>query len=366
MNRRKFLIRTVQGSTVAASAISAPAIAQSEPTIKWRMVTSFPKSLDILSGAANQVAKRVATITDNKFQIQTFSAGEIVPPLQVLDAVQNGTVEAGLTPSFFYIGKDPTFAFDTAIPFGLTTRQQAAWVLEGGGYDLMKKFYQKYNVVHFPAANTGAQMGGWFRKEIKTVDDLHGIKMRVVGLGAQILAKLGVVPQNIPPGDLYPALEKGTIDAAEWIGPVDDERLGFVKVAKYYYYPGWWDPCAQTNVYVNQQHWDKLPDAYKAAIATACSEAYTTTVAAYDARSPIALRRLITQGAILKPFSQELLTICEKTAFEHYEEIAQKNADFRAIYEPWKKFRSEIILWFSVAENSLDSFIMRAEAQRRG
>ena len=362
MKRRLFLKTSLAG---AALAVAAPALAQSRPTVKWRLPTSFPKSLDVLFGAANRVAQRVAALTDNNFQISTFAAGEIVPPLQVLDAVQNGTVECGYTPSFFYVGKDATFAFDTAIPFGLNTRQQTAWVSEGGGFELMREFYKKYNVVHFPAGNTGAQMGGWFRKEINSIEDLRGLKMRVGGLGAQILAKLGVVPQQIPPGDLYPALERGTIDAAEWIGPYDDERLGLVKAAKYYYYPGWWDPCAQTNIFINQKSWDELPASYKAAFETACAEVHLWTVAAYDARSSAALRRLVATGAILKPFSQEILTICEKAAFEHYEEIAQKNEAFRTVYEPWKKFRSEIILWFSVAEFAQDSFVVRAEQARR-
>jgi len=362
MSRRLFLKSSVVGAAVA---ITAPAVAQTRPTVKWRLVTSFPKSLDILSGAATRISQHVAALTDNNFQLQTFAAGEIVPPLQVLDAVQNGTVECGYTPSFFYVGKDPTFAFDTAIPFGLNTRQQAAWISEGGGFELMRQFYKKYNVLQFPAGNTGAQMGGWFRKEINSIDDLRGLKMRVGGLGAQILARLGTVPQQIPPGDLYPALERGTIDAAEWIGPYDDERLGLLRVAKYYYYPGWWDPCAQTNLYVNQQQWDSLPASYQAAIETACADANGWMVAAYDARSPAALRRVVAAGAILKPFSQEILSICEKMAFEHYEDIAKTNEAFRTVYEPWKTFRADILLWFSVAENSLDSFLVRSEQARR-
>lgn len=362
MKRRLFLKSSVAG---AAAAIAAPAVAQTKPVVKWRMPTSFPKSLDILHGAAARIAERVAAVTDNNFQISVFSAGEIIPPLQVLDAVQNGTVECGYTPSFFYVGKDPTFGFDTSMPFGLTTRQQTAWVVDGGGLDLMRQFYKKYNVLHFPAGNTGAQMGGWFRKEINTLDNLKGLKMRVGGAGAQILARLGVVPQQIAPGDLYAALERGTIDAVEWIGPYDDERLGFVKVAKYYYYPGWWDPCAQVNLFINQKHWDELPAQYQKAIETACGDANNWTVAAYDARSPEALRRLAAAGALLRPFSHEILTTCEKATFEYYDETAAKNEEFRKVYEPWKKFRSDILLWFSVAELSQDNFLARSEAARR-
>jgi TRAP-type mannitol/chloroaromatic compound transport system substrate-binding protein len=361
MKRRSFLTAS---AAAIAFAPAAPGIAQSQPDVKWRLSSSYPKSLDILQGSAVRIAKRVAELTDGHFQIQTFAAGEIVPPLQVLDAVQNGTIEAGGTPSFFYVGKDPTFAFDTAIPFGLNTRQQTAWVLEGGGLQLMRDFYKSYNVIQFPAGNTGAQMGGWFRKEIKNLDDLRGLKMRIAGLGGQVIARLGVVPQNIPPGELYAALERGTIDAAEWIGPHDDERLGFVKIAKYYYYPGWWDPCAQTNVFVNLDQWGKLPKPYQAALETACAEVHGWMVAAYDANNTAALRRLVAAGAQLRPFSADILAAAEKAAFELYDEIASKNEKFKTVYEPWKKFRQDQLLWFSVAENSLDSAILTTNRAR--
>jgi TRAP-type mannitol/chloroaromatic compound transport system substrate-binding protein len=362
MQRRKFLR---VGAAATASVIASPAIAQSQPEIKWRLSSSYPKSLDTVYGAADRIAKRVAALTDNKFQIGAFAAGEIVPPLQVLDAVQSGTIECGHTTSFFYVGKDPTFAFDTAMPFGMTTRQQAAWVGEGGGLALMREFYKDFGVLHFPAGNTGAQMGGWFRKEINSVVDMRGIKMRIGGLGAQVMLKLGMVPQQIAPGDLYAALERGTIDAVEWIGPYDDERLGFHKVAKYYYYPGWWDPCAQVNLYINQQKWDELPKQYQAAVECACAEVNGWMVQAYDARNPPALRRLVAAGAQLRAFSPEILRVCEKATFELYDEIAAKNAKFKKVYEPWKKFREDQLLWFSVAELSLDAHMISSENARR-
>jgi TRAP-type mannitol/chloroaromatic compound transport system substrate-binding protein len=362
MKRRAFLKSSMAGT---AALLATPALAQNRPEIKWRMPTSYPKSLDILHGSSERIAQRVAALTDGKFQISTFAAGEIVPPLQVLDAVQNGSVECGGTPSFFYVGKDPTFAFDTALPFGLTTRAQNAWVFEGGGLALMREFYKSYNVMHFPAGNTGAQMGGWFRREINTVDDLRGLKLRVAGLGGQVFARMGAVPQNIPPGDLYAALERGAIDAVEWIGPHDDERLGFVRIAKYYYYPGWWDPCAQTNVFINLDHWKKLPKEYQDALELACAETHGWMVHAYDNRNPAALKRLMQAGAQLRPFSPEILRQAEKIAFDLYDEIATKNEKFRAVYEPWKKFREDILLWFSVAEISLDSFLLSSEQAKR-
>ena len=239
MKRRDFL--KTAGAGLATTAVAAPAIAQSMPELKWRLTASWPKSLDTLYGCPEYMAKRIAEITDNKFQIQVFAAGEIVPGLQVLDAVQNGTVEMGHTATYYYFGKDPAFTFGTALPFGLNTRQQNAWQFQGGGMELLNDFMKGYNVWGIPTGNTTCQMGGWFRKEIKTVADMNGLKMRIGGFAGRIQAKLGLVPQQLAAGDIYPSLEKGTIDAAEWVGPYDDEKLGFVKVAKYYYYPGWWE-----------------------------------------------------------------------------------------------------------------------------
>ena len=233
MKRRQFLQAASVG--LAASTVAAPAIAQTNPEIKWRLTASWPKSLDTLYGGCEYFAKRVAEITDNKFQIQTFAAGEIVPGLQVLDAVQSGTVEMGNTALYYYFGKNPAFTFGTALPFGLNPRQMISWIRHGGGEELLNDLLKEYNCIGYAAANTGAQMGGWFRKEINTVDDLKGLKFRVGGFAGMILSKLGTVPQQLAAPDIYPALEKGTIDAAEWVGPYDDEKLGFVKVAKYYY-----------------------------------------------------------------------------------------------------------------------------------
>lgn len=237
--RRMFLKSAAGGGlATAAAGISAPAIAQSNPEVKWRLTASWPKSLDTLYGAAELIGKRVAELTDNKFQIQPFAAGEIVPGLQVLDAVQNGTVECGHTALYYYFGKDDTFVFGSALPFGMNSRMQNAWLIHGGGQALLNEFLTKYNSYFIPAGNTNCQMGGWFRKQIKTVDDLKGLKFRLGGFAGKIVTRLGVVPQQIAAGDIYPALEKGTIDGAEWVGPYDDDKLGFVKVAKFYHYPG--------------------------------------------------------------------------------------------------------------------------------
>src|SRR5476649_2228986 len=271
MKRRDFL--KVSATGAAATAVASPAIAQSSPEIKWRLTSSFPKSLDTIYGGAAEISKYVAEMTDNKFQIQVFGAGEIVPGLQALDATSNGTIEMSHTAAYYYVGKDPTFAIFASVPFGLNARQQNSWWYQGGGMELGNEFFKKFGVIGFHAGNTGCQMGGWFRKEIKTVADLSGLKFRIGGIAGQVLQKVGVVPQQIAGGDIYPALEKGTIDAAEWVGPYDDEKLGFQKVAKYYYYPGWWEGNAAQHFLINTAKWEALPKSYQAIVSAACAQA---------------------------------------------------------------------------------------------
>ena len=360
MKRRHFLRRgalgAVAGATAAAASFPAPAIAQSQPEIRWRLASSFPKSLDTIFGGADMLARRVGEMTDGKFQIRAFAGGELVPGLQVLDAVQNGTVECGHTPSYYYVGKDPTFAFDCAVPFGLNSRLQNAWLYHGGGLELLRDFFKTYNVINFPAGNTGAQMGGWFRKEITSVGDMAGLKMRIGGFAGQILAKLGVVAQVIAGGDIYPALEKGTIDAAEWVGPYDDEKLGFYKVAPYYYYPGWWEAGPTISLLVNLEQWQKLPPSYKAVLEAACAEVNNWMPAKYDALNPAALRRLAAGGAKIKPFPASVMEACFRATFATYDELVLTNPNWKRVYEPWKKFRDEEFTWMRIAENRLDNF----------
>jgi len=360
MERRRFMKQATAG--IAAGALVAPALAADLPTIKWRLASGFPKTLDAIYGATETVARRVAAATGGKFQISLFAAGEIVPTPGVLDAVKDGTVEMGHAASYWYIGKDPALAFDTALPFGLNSRQQTAWMFDGGGMELMREFFKDYNIHNIPCGNTGAQMGGWFRKEIKSVDDLKGLKFRCGGFAGQVLAKLGVVPQQIPGGDIYPALEKGTIDAAEWIGPYDDLKLGFNKVAKYYYYPGFWEGGPQISLYVNAKQWASLPKEYQTILEDACLYAHAEMQARYDAKNPTALKQLVGSGTQLRPFPNEVMAAAYKAANELYEETAAGNPKFKKIYEAWKKFRDEQLQWFSVAENRFDNFMQAARS----
>ena len=367
MQRRKFLRSAGAGggAVIAAGTLAAPAIAQSMPELKWRLASSFPKSLDTLFGAGETFAKYIGEMTDNKFQIRVFAAGEIVPGLQVLDAVQNGTVEMGHSAGTYYVGKDPTFAIDTALPFGTNARQQEAWIRWGGGRELLVDLYKDYNIYNLPCGNTGAQMGGWFRKEIKGVEDLKGLKFRIAGIAGQVCNKLGAVAQQIAGGDIYPALEKGTIDAAEWVGPYDDQKLGFNKIAPYYYYPGWWEGGPQTTAMIGLNKWNELPKSYKAVVEAASAYAQTWMVSKYDAENPKALRELVAGGTKLMPFPQPLMEAAFNASNELYAEISAKNAKFKKIYDNWRPFRNEEILWFRVCENSFDNFMARMSAANK-
>jgi TRAP-type mannitol/chloroaromatic compound transport system substrate-binding protein len=359
-NRRKFI---TGAAGAAAATIAAPAIAQSLPEVRWRCASSFPKSLDTIYGGAEVIAKRVAAITNGKFQIRPFGAGEIVPAFGTVDAVQQGTVECTHTASYYFVGKNKTFAFDTTVPFGMNQRQQNAWIYWGGGLQLMREFFRDFNIISFPAGNTGCQMGGWFRKEVTKVADLKGLKMRIAGLGGEVMARLGAVPQQIAGGDIYPALERGTIDAAEWVGPYDDEKLGFAKVAKYYYYPGFWEGGPMVHAFANLEKWNALPKSYQAILTNATANANTWMNARYDMLNPGALKRLVAGGTQLRPFTNEVLEACLKATNELWGEISAKNPDFKKSIDAMQAYRSDQYLWWQVAEYTFDSFMIRSRTR---
>jgi TRAP-type mannitol/chloroaromatic compound transport system substrate-binding protein len=360
MERRSFIRKASAGAATGGVILAAPAIVAAQPTVRWRMPSSFAKSLDTLFGVSDVVAKRVASLTDGKFQISTHAPGEIVPALQVLDAVQNGTVEIGHTALYYYFGKDPTWAFGTAVPFGMNYRQFNAWWYHGGGSKIFNEFANKNGVQALLSGNTGTQMGGWFRKEIKTLEDLKGLKFRVGGFAGAVLSKLGVVPQQIPAGDIYPALEKGTIDAAEWVGPHDDEKLGLAKVAKYYYTPGWWEGGPGLHCIVNNKAWESLPPAYKSALEVATAEGTVDLMAKYDAYNPQALLRLLGSGAQLREFPKAVMDASFNASQEIYKETCEKNAEFKKIHDHYFGFQRDQIRWSGVAEKRFDDYMATA------
>lgn len=365
MKRRKLIGQAAIGAMSAAAlnscrpTASGPAVqGDSLPRIRWKMATSWPQSLDTIYGGADTIAKRVEEMTDGRFQITPYAAGEIVPGLQVLDAVQAGTVECGHTASYYYIGKNPALAFATAVPFGLNAQQQNAWLYYGGGLEAMQKLYSDFGIINFPAGNTGVQMGGWFKRQINSVSDLNGLKMRIPGLGGQVMAKLGVNVQVLPGGEIYLALERGAIDAAEWVGPYDDLKLGLNEAAQFYYYPGWWEPGPTLEVLVNRSQWDRLPVEYQEIFKTAAYEANINMLAQYDALNREALAKLVAGGTQLTPYSREIMQAAQKASFEFYEENASKDATFKEVYDGWKKFRDEIYRWTAINELSYANFVV--------
>jgi TRAP-type mannitol/chloroaromatic compound transport system substrate-binding protein len=347
----------------AAATLSTPMLASAQPRIRWRSPGSFPKSVDTLWAAHERFCKRVEEMTDGAFQLVPFGPGEIVPALQVLDAVGGGNVECGFTGSGFYFGKDPTLAFGSAVPFGPSSRQTWSWLTVGGGREIMRDVYRDQGVHPVPIACTGAQMGGWFRKEIRTVDDLRGLKFRIAGLGGMVMTRLGVVAQQLAPGDIYPSLERGVIDAAEYIGPYDDEKLGFARIAKYYYYPGWQEYAPSVDMLVNAKAWDALPNHYRAVMEAAGAETWHWVMARYDEINPPALRRLIAAGTQLRPYSRAIMDATYKATQDLYAELAEQNPRFKRVWQQWDKHRVEQTQWFRVAEDSLANYVAVATAR---
>jgi TRAP-type mannitol/chloroaromatic compound transport system substrate-binding protein len=363
MDRRRFIASGAAGAAGAA-ALATPNLASAQPRIRWRCPGSFPKSLDTLWGTQEHFARRISEMTDGAFQIQVFGPGEVVPALQVMDAVGGGTVECGFTSGYYYLGKDPSLALVTCLPFGLSSKQHWAWLTHGGARELYAPVYRDLGLVAIPAGNTGSQMGGWFRKEIKSVEDLKGLKFRIAGYGGTVLQKLGVVPQQIGGPDIYPALERGVIDAAEWVGPYDDEKLGFNRIAPFYYYPGWWEYSPSVDLMINAQAYDALPAQYKAVLEAACAESWHWMSARYDVLNPAAMRRLIAAGTQLRAFPREVMAACYRAAQDFYAEVGAQNPRFKAIHAQWDRFRVEQTQWARVAEDSLANFLAVSTAPR--
>jgi TRAP-type mannitol/chloroaromatic compound transport system substrate-binding protein len=357
MQRRSFIRQTGLAGVLAAGA--APAVVHAQANIRWRCTSSFPKSLDTLFGVSDVFAKKVSDMTGGKFQITTHAPGELVPAFGTVDATQAGTVECSHTAPYYYFGKDPTFAIGCAIPFGLNSRQMTAWMYQGNGLKLTREFYSNFNIINFPCGNTGAQMGGWWRKEVKSLADVKGVKFRTGGFSGKVLERIGGVAANIPGGEIYQALEKGTIDAAEWVGPYDDEKLGFFKVAQYYAYPGWWEGGPQLDLHVNAKAYDALSSEYKAIIENAAAFAHTNMQAQYDARNPAALKRLVGGGAKLFRFPKDMMDAAFKEAMALYSELNGSNPAWKKIYEDYAAFRRDENLWFRFTEASFDDFMQQ-------
>ena len=352
---RRSLIKNAGIAGVLAAGV-APAV-HAQAAVRWRIASSFPKSLDTIFGAAEVFARQVKAMSGGKFEVSVHAAGELMPAFGVVDGVQQGSIEGAHTAPYYFFGKDECFALGCAIPFGLNSRQMTAWMVEGNGLKLMREFYAKFNIINFPGGNTGAQMGGWFRKEIKSVADIKGLKFRIGGFGGKVIERIGGVPQNIPGGEIYPALEKGTIDAAEWVGPYDDQKLGFNKVAPYYYYPGWWEGGPEIDFFFNTKAYEALSPEYKAIVESAAASAHVFMQARYDAVNPLALKQLVGAGTKLRPFPPDMMAAAFKAAMGLYEELNGKNESWKKIYADYNKFRADQNLWFRFTEATFDRFM---------
>lgn len=365
MQRRDFVRKAALGAAAGGALAAcggatdgagggAPAV-QTRPRVLWRLASSFPRSLDTIFGTSTVLAERLEALTDGYFRIRPYPAGELVPALEVLESVQKGTVQIGHSASYYFIGKNPALAFDTCVPFGLTARQYNAWFHHGGGRDLLGRMFADFNIVNLPGGNTGAQMGGWFRREVNTLDDLRGLKMRIPGLGGRVMDALGVTAQVLPGGEIYPALERGVIDAAEWVGPYDDEKLGFQKIAQNYYYPGWWEPGPALTFYVNRGAWDGLPGAYREALTAAAAEADRSMLTRYDAVNPPATDRLRAAGVQFRPFPREVMEAARRVSDDL---LAADATDplYREIFDAFRTWRASSYRWFGTAEHAYADF----------
>lgn len=362
MKRRNFCKNAVLGTagfTTVASTQSTPqpeASTPTQPTIQWRMATSWLKS-DITFGAVEELCQRVKVATNGRFVIIPYPAGEIVPPLQVFDAVKAGTVECGHTTALYYLDKNPTLIFSISVPFGLTTYQQNAWLHYGGGLEIMNQLYADFGIIAFPAGAVGIQMGGWFNKEMNSSTDFKELKIRIPGWGAQILSRFGAKVIILGGDEILAALKTGRIEAAEWRNPHDDEKLGLHRVARYYYYPGWWEPGASEDILVSRQQWQTLPKAYQQILQAAATETSLTMLAALDAANGEALKRLVEGGTQLKSYSQEILQTAYQVSVDLLEENARQDVIFREVYNKWKAFRRKIYQWNRINELSLEQFV---------
>ncbi len=328
------------------------------PTIEWDMATSWPIVLDTLYGGAEYFADRVRALTGGRFSITPAPGGELVPPLEVLQSVQTGAVASGHTASYYYVGLDPITQFGTTIPFGLSARGHLSWMMEGGGLKLLQDVYrERFDIVSFPAGNTGTQMGGWFNKEIKSLEDLGGLRMRIPGLGGSIMEKLGVSVQNIPAGEIYQSLESGAIDATEWVGPYDDLKQEFNKVTKYYYSPGFWEPGSTLEVYFPADAYDDLPEEYQAAIEAAAFQSYSQMVAKFDTVNPVALAEIKESGVTLATFPDDVMEAAREVTNEILDENAAADPAYAEILDSYRSYQALLDPWFGLAERSMLDFL---------
>lgn len=353
---RRSLVKHVGMAGVLAAGI-APAV-QSQEVQRWRLVTSFPKVLDTIYGGAEKFAQSLRLMSGGQIEVSVHSAGDLMPAFGVMEGVQDGVVEMALTAPYYFTDQDYCFALGCAVPFGLTARQMDAWMEYGGGRKLMDDFYAQYNIKSLSAGNTGTQMGGWYRKEIKTVADLKGLRMRAGGgLLGDALQKLGVQAINMPIGDAHQALEKGRLDAVEFVGPYDDQKLGFGKLAPYYYYPGWWEGGAELAYFINAKVFAALTPELRAMVEAAAALAAKDLTAKYLASNPAALKKLLSERVQPRAFPRELMDAGFKAVMATMAEHEAKSTQFKKIHRSMRSFQHDQLLWDRFSEFRYASYM---------
>jgi len=353
MKRREFIKKAGAGSLVAGSMAAAPVIATGAEKIKWKMVTTWPKNFPGLGTGANKLAKLITEMSGGRIEVKVYGAKELVPEFEVFDAVSRGTAEMGHGAAYYWKGKSEAAQFFAAVPFGLTAQEMNAWLYHGGGMELWVQTYDRFNLVPAAAGNTGVQMGGWFNKEINSLKDLKGLKMRIPGLGGEVLKRAGGTPVNLPGGELYTSLQSGAIDATEWVGPYNDLAFGLYKAAKYYYYPGWHEPGTTLEAMVNKDAFSKLSKDLKSIVLNACKVANQDMLAEYTARNNAALHTLITKHKVnLRQFPDDVLAKLRQLSDEVVAEVAAKDKLSKQVYDSFRNFRDQVMEWHKVSEQS--------------
>lgn len=336
--------------------------AQTPSAGRWRLASSFPPSLDTIYGSGSIFAESLATATAGELDVEVFAPGDLMPAMGVLDAVSEGQIEIAHTCSYYFTAKDPAFAFGTGMPFGLNSRLQNAWLHAGGGNEILDEFYRTYNVIGIPCGNTGTQMGGWFTRPVDSLADVAGLRMRIAGIAGKVMQAIGAEPVQTPGGEIFGALQRREIDAAEWVGPYDDEKLGFFQVAPYFYYPGWWEPGTTIHLFINRDAWLRLGEANQSAIRSAAAYANMYTQAKYDVQNPAALKRLVANGVELRAFPEDVMRAARTAADAIYDQMADESPAFAAVLPHWQAARDDGYLWWLVNEIAMDAFMVRARA----
>ncbi|WP_198262879.1 TRAP transporter substrate-binding protein [sulfur-oxidizing endosymbiont of Gigantopelta aegis] len=353
MKRRDFIKGVGAGSVATAGMVGGIQTATAAKTIKWKMVTSWPKNFPGLGTGANFLAKTINEMSGGRMKVKVYGANEIVPALEVFDAVSRGTAEMGHSGAYYWKGKHPATQFFTSVPFGLTAQEMNGWLYHGGGMALWEELYDKFNLIPNAAGNTGVQMGGWFNKEINSLSDLKGLKMRIPGLGGEVLKQAGGTPVTLPGGEIYTSMQSGAIDATEWVGPYNDMAFGLYKVAKFYYHPGWHEPGSTMEAMINKDAFNKLPKDLQVIVRAACRVANQDMLADYTAKNNQALQTLITKHKVeMRQYPDDVVKKLHALSNDVVAKVGEHDALSKKIYTSFSEFKNNVAQWSRVSEQA--------------